>query len=197
MKSLSKTSVFFSLLFLLSLIISGCSSNLVDQLRAYETAHNNHDIDQILSLVTDDIEFHLVGAEVSVGKQQIRWIEEWGAAVNSQLTFTDLKVRGNTLTCQATEKNDLFKLYGLEEFAYKSVTFIFHDGLIQEIRVEQSAASSQDVAELRQAFIEWASQERSQKLEELMPQGEAVYHTDNAGAWLALLREWREETDQE
>ncbi len=195
MKSFALRSVLFSLLFLSTLTIAGCSSHLVDQLRAYETAHNNHDIDQILTLVTDDIKFNLVGTSVKEGKAQMRAIEEWDAAVNGQLTFTHVKVRGNTVTCKVVEQNDLFKLYGIEEVHYESAAFIFRDGLIGEIRAQISEESYRAIGETMQSFLEWASQERSQELAVLMPQGEPMYSVDNASQWLALVGEWREERD--
>ena len=192
MKGCAQGPVFLTLLFLSSFTIWGCSSHLVDQLRAYETAHNNHDIDQILTLVTDDIQFNLVGMPVKEGKGQMRAIEEWDAAVNGHLTFTNLRVRGNTVTCQVVEQNDLFKLYGIDEVHYQSVTFVFHDGLIGEIRARMSDESYAAINEAMQSFLQWASQERSQALAVLMPQGEPIYSVDNASLWLALVGEWRE-----
>jgi hypothetical protein len=192
MRDVFKTSALYSMLFLSSLVISACSPNPSDLLNAYQEAHNSHDIEKVLSLMTDDIKFQLVGTWVREGKEQIQWIEEWDAAVNGHLTFTDVKAKGKTVTCKVIERNDLFKLYGIEEVSYKSATFIFRDRLIEEIRVEPSQKSVKAINEMRQSFVEWASQERSQQLEALRPEGEFVYSAQNAGVWLALLEEWRE-----
>jgi len=189
-----KTAAFYSVLSLLSVVISACSPNPANLLKAYQEAHNSHDVEKVLSLVTDDITFRLAGTGVKEGKEQIRWVEQWDAAVNSHLTFADIQVKGNMITCKVIEKNDLFKLYGIEEVHYTFATFIFRDGLIKEITVEPSQKSVKAIDEIRHSFIEWASQERSQQLEALRPEGEFVYSAENASLWLALLEEWREET---
>jgi len=189
-----KAVAFYSALSLLPVAISACSPNPANLLKAYQEAHNSHDVERALSLMTDDVTFRLAGTGVKEGKEQVRWIEEWDAAVNSHLTFADIKVKGHMVICKVIEKNDLFKLYGIEEVHYTLATFIFHDGLIKEITIEPSQKSVREIDEIRHSFIEWATQERGQQLEALRTEGKFIYSAENASLWLALLEEWREQT---
>ena len=177
-------------------MIISCSPKLMNRLKAYEEIHNSHDVEKVMSFYTEDFRFEMVGMWVAKGKEEMRKLEEWDAAVNSHLTFTDLKVNGDTVTCKLTEQNDLHRLAGIEGMHYKSSIFIFHDGLIKEIIAEQTEESVKTKEGVFKSFIEWASRERSQELAFLMHEGEYIFSAKNATGWLSLFRKWREETDQ-
>ena len=183
-------------LFLLFVMILGCSPRLEGRLKAYEDAHNSHDVEKVMVFYAEDFRFEMVGSWVAEGKEEMRKLEEWDAAVNSQLTFTDLNVSGDTVTCKVMERNDLYRVAGIEGMHYKSSIFIFRDGLIKEIIAEQTEESVKTKEAVFKSFIEWASKERSQELAELKHEGEYVFNAENAKSWLILLQEWREKTTQ-
>lgn len=196
MRTIISSQAVFYFLFLLFVMILGCSPRLEDRLKAYEDAHNSHDVEKVMVFYAEDFRFEMVGSWVAEGKEEMRKLEEWDAAVNSHLTFTDLKVSGDTVTCKATERNDLYRIAGIEGMHYKSSIFIFYDGLIKEIKAEQTEKSVRAKEVVFKSFIEWASKERSQELTELKYEGEYVFSAENAKRWLALLQEWRKETVQ-
>ncbi len=181
--------VIFSL-FIMSISCSS-ESRLVKNLRAYKQAHNAHDVNKAMSFYSDDIRFDMVGSWIKKGKDEIRELEEWDAAVNSYLEFTDIEVKGDTIKCKAIEKNDLFTASGIQKLEYESVIFVFQDGLIKEVKAKQTEESLKNMESVFKKFIEWASTEKTKELEELKKKGEFIFTPENAEKWLSLVREWR------
>jgi hypothetical protein len=193
--SLKGFPLLFSLL-LLFVMPFGCAPKPADLLKAYEKALNSHDVNWVTRFHAEDIRFEVVGGFVKEGREQVRELAKWDAAVNCHLTFTDLVVSGDTVTCKATERNDWFRLAGIEEVHYGLNTIIFRGVLITSIRAELSQESVRAMGDAFEAITEWASEERSQQLAELMPEGEFVHSAETAEGWLALLSEWREEMEE-
>ena len=60
-----------SYILLLLIIFTSCTSKLEDKIKLLEEAHNNHEIDKVISLYADDAKFILVGAWVAEGKDNL------------------------------------------------------------------------------------------------------------------------------
>gem|GEM_PF-385540 len=180
-----------SLLMLLPLLVLSCSSDLMNQLQIYEDAHNSHDVERALLCFTDDIRFEMVGSWIRQGKEEMREYEEWDAAVNSHFTFRDIRISGDTIFCRLTERNDWFRLAGIDAIDYTRARITFRDGLIEGIIAEQTEESMIATQQGFQSFIQWAARERIYELVELMRGIEFVFAKENATAWLTLLQEWR------
>lgn len=182
-----------SLLFSVAMMLS-CAPEPAELLKAYENTFNNYDVNRVMDFYAEDIRFEVVGEFVKAGREEVRELAKWDDVLNCQLTFTDLVVSGDTVRCKAIERNDWLQLAGVEEAYYGANTIIFRGVLITSITAELTQESARAIGEAFQAITEWASKERSQALAELMPEGEFVYSEETAKGWLALLREWQEET---
>jgi hypothetical protein len=182
-----------SLLFLsLYFIFPACSPNLEDRVKIYEEAHNNHDIEKVMSLYTNDITFEIVGSWVKNGKEQVRGLAEWDATTNSLMIISDIEVRKDTVEFRLKEGNDWFRLIGIEFMYYYPCRIIFRDGLIKKIEAEVTSESNKLFRELWPPVYNWLSQERNNELSELISGGEFVYNLENATKWISILKEWRE-----
>ena len=186
--------IFFYLPWLCLVLILSCSSDLKDRVEIYEKAHNNHDVEGALSCFTEDFVFEVSGHCIAEYKYKMRELEEWDAAINSQFTFTDVKIFGDTVVCKLIERNDWFRLAGIDAIYYDSIRITFRNGLIEAMEAEQNEKSIIAAQEAFQSFIEWAAEEHSYELAELMYGIEFVFSKDNADRWLSLLREWRKKT---
>lgn len=164
----------------------------IERLRSYEGAHNRHDIEAVMAMCTDDVRFEVVGVWAKVGKEEVRLLEEWDAAIDGSLSLSALVASGETVNCRALERNDWFRLAGISEVEYSSCRFSFRQGLIAEMRCEMTVESREAVSTVLRSVTRWASRERGDEFARLMPEGEFVYGRENAKVWLALLREWRE-----
>ena len=177
------------------IIIIGCSPELDNLVKTYEQAHNNHDVEKVMSLCSNDIRFEIVGTWTKSGKEQVRELAEWDTATNSNMNISDIEVRADTAIFKLKEGNDWFRLAGIEFMYYEPCKMVFHDGLIKEIKAELTQKSLKDFQEVWPSIFQWISEERNKELSELMPDGEFVYSAENAKQWLCLLREWREKAN--
>ena len=143
-----------SLLFLLLTLILSCSPKLENRFKAYMEAHNSHDVEKVMSFYAEDARFEFVESWVREGKEAIRKQEEFDAALNSQLDFTDLKVSGDIVTAKVTERSDYYKLAGIDEVYYEYYTIIFRDGLIKEIKTELTQESVKAINEVFQGLLD-------------------------------------------
>ena len=105
----------FLLALVLMVSISSCSKpNLADIVREHIAAVNNDDIEKNLTFFTDDAVFEPDPATKLSGKAQVRNLMEWDVANNARLSIKDLKVKGNTVIAELTEKNEGWKLLGID-----------------------------------------------------------------------------------
>jgi len=171
-------------------------TSLIGCLQAYEEAHNRHDVQGVMAMCTDDIRFEVVGVWVKVGKDNVRLLEEWDAAINGSLSLRDFEASDERVSCRAVERNDWFRLAGISEVEYTSCHFSFRQGFMAEMRGEMAAQSREAVSTALRSVMGWASRERGEVLARLMPGGEFVYGAETARVWLALLEEWRQSQSQ-
>jgi nuclear transport factor 2 (NTF2) superfamily protein len=167
-------------------------SGLDKRLKAYESAHNAHDVKKVMSFYTKDIRFETVEVWVREGKEAMENLEEWDAALNSNLIFTDVTIDDGIIKCKAEETNDWFKITGVEKIHYRSVVIKFKKGLIREIKADLTEESMAAIGVILQSIMGWALKERKQDLAELMPEGEFIYNAETAKKWMSLLHDWCE-----
>ena len=68
------------------LILVSCQNRgELDIIKSYIEAHNNHDIDRVLSHFQPSIEFELSGTWTKKGLGDMRSLEEWDTELNSHL----------------------------------------------------------------------------------------------------------------
>jgi hypothetical protein len=182
------------LLFLIVLTTSCASKKLENTVKAYQEAHNNHDIEKEMSLFADDIIYDVVGEWSVEGKEKLRKLAETDVEVNSNLTFTDIKVGENKVTCKVVERNDWLKIIGIDALYCDSGQFIFEKGLIKEVKLKRSQESIDAMNKFRRSFGQWASDNRSEELSKL--KGSAVLAKEEMGLFMALLRDWREAMEE-
>lgn len=175
---------------------TSCSPKLEldERVTAYQEAHNRGNVKKELSFFAEDVKFEVVGQRKMEGKALLRNFVESDATLNSHLIFTDVKVHNNKVTCKVTEKNDYYKLAGIDALNYEYREFTFENGLITEMRSQLTEESAKALQDFGTSFAEWAMENRRDKLVELRREG--VISKDNVGEWLELLRAWREGMEQ-
>jgi hypothetical protein len=190
----SKQRIIFHLLFL-SLLTTSCTPKHDEQFKAYQEAHNSGNVKKALSLCTEDVKYEVVGQRTILGKDKFRKLVEMDAALNSQLTFTDVKVSGNKVTCIVEERNDWLKVAGIDALNYEYREFTFEKGLIKSVRTKPTEESAKAMREFGVSFGRWAAEKHQEELVELRREG--AVNKDNVDRWLTLMREWREDTKKE
>jgi hypothetical protein len=179
-----------ALLVVVVLLVS-CGPDLAEYVRAYEATYNAHDTEKLMSFYDDDIRFEIVGVWVKSGKQAMRELAEWDRATNLRMTISDISVSGNSVTCKLVETNDWWKLAGIGEVLYEPCIMVFRNSLMTEMQAKMASSSVEAYMKAWSAIHKWASQNRSEALAELLPDGQFIYGEGPARKWLELLREWR------
>jgi hypothetical protein len=193
-----KFSKTFPLTFLLSLIlaisISSCSKpNLGDIVREHIKAVNNDDVEKNLAFFTDDIVFEIFDAVKLSGKDKLRGLMESDVVNKARLTINDMKVEGDTVIVDLTEKNEGYRLLGIEEDSFKAI-YEFRGRLLEKVKLEGTPEGAKLYDEKYKPFAEWASKEHP---EEFKKQETGGYTAENCGLYLSLLKEWRDKISTE
>jgi len=148
---------------------TGCQrQNLLNKVTAYVDAANRHDLEVMDALITDDIVFELNGSNIATGRGQFQIIQDNDAGFNTILEFVNCRQEGNTVICEAIERNDFLKAAGINELYYASEVITFKNGLIQKISANLSSASATAQDEFTQPFILWVKENRPEELAKVM-----------------------------
>jgi hypothetical protein len=183
-------------LLLSAFLAAGCGSPVsrVDHVRGYLEAHNRQDVDGALAFLSEDAFFDVPGQMVFRGRDHIRKLEEWDAALNGRLTSSGFTEHGDTVAVErTTETNDLFRLLGIGEIQYEpGVRFVVEKGLITRLLPTPPNAESQKrIRKAFGAFLTWGMPGHAEEIRTLLPGGKFAYSRENAMKWLELVREWK------
>jgi len=188
-----------SLLLALLLIVSfsSCSKpNLGDIVREHINAVNNDDVEKNLTLFTDDAVLEIAVPKFSgkfSGKDQLRNQMEWDVVNNARLTINDMKVEGDTIIVMLTEKNEGWRLLGIEQPPF-TATYKFRGRLLEKVKLEFTPENAKLLDEKFRPFAEWASKEHPQEFNKMAAAG---YSAEGARFYLSLAKEWRDKTSTE
>ncbi len=171
-------------------MITSCAPTLVGRVHAMRDAHNRGDVEKELSFFADDVRCEFGDSIVINGKEELRKAVEQNALFNSQMTFTDCKESGNTVTCKVTEQNDMLQAAGIGPVYYEFSEQTFEGGLIKRLRARPTKDSILVMGEFREAFVQWAPDTRPQEWTRLGAEGVTK---ENVNQWLTLIRQWRED----
>jgi hypothetical protein len=158
---------------------------------AYQQAHNAHDVDLVLSYMTPNIRYMMTGLWTREGLDELRALESWDAALNSHLTYGELKVRQGRMDCRGSETNDWYKLVGIGQVEFDSIKFEFMGDKIAHIRSRISPKSERAVDQAMNDVVRWALDVDPDEVHALVPRGTFKYGTDHASRWMALVRKWK------
>jgi ketosteroid isomerase-like protein len=196
-KSILKLFIIVPLSLLLFLILitsfSSCSKpDLAGIVREHIAAVNNDDIEKNLTFFTDDAVFERDAATKLSGRAQVRNLMEWDVANNARLSVKDLKVSGDTVIAELTEKNEGWRLLGID--IPFTATYEFEGRQIRRIKLEFSPEGWKMFEDKFEPFADWAKQAHP---EEYRKMSEAGYSAEGARLFLSLAKEWRDQLSTE
>jgi len=190
MEKISKT--LLSILLLLPLIFS-CSQNLTQLTQHYPTVYNTRNVNDIVNLYADDAVFEVMGQFSLNGKDQIRGITKYDSVLNIKMSISNIETVRDSVFCNLSETNDWLQIAEIGE-AHYSVIFVFKDGLISKISASAKPETAKAFNNVLTTLMIWAKENRSDLLNEMMPEGKFIYNAENAMKTLTLLTEWNEST---
>jgi ketosteroid isomerase-like protein len=179
---------------LLSLVLtisfSSCSQpSLSDIVREHIKAVNTDEVEKNLTFFTDDAVFEIGAGTKLSGKDQLRNLMESDAANKARLTILDMKVEGRTVISRLTEKNEFYRLLGVEEPPFRCI-YEFRGRFLKKVRLEFPESGSL-FDEKYKLFAEWAGREHPHEFKKMETGG---YTAESTRLSLSLLKEWRDKT---
>jgi hypothetical protein len=179
----------WSLIFLFS-----CSNNSSQELvQSYINVHNTHDIDKALAFYDDTIVFELKNVWVKSGKDAVRTLEEFDAAMNSNLRLEEITVKGDSdsLFCKVIENNDWFKGVGIEDLVHDPTVFVVKNGKITNIIGYPDEQTGKEIEAAIGSIYQWSQANQDSTINELIQEGQFVYSTEAAEKWKDLFVKWK------
>ena len=177
---------------------TGNMANLAEDnkatVQAFLDAHNEHNVDAVLALCTDDVVWEEEGISSRSGKAELRKKELWDKAVNGAFEFRRIQARGNVVTAKAVEFSDYYAAAGIDQFEYDSISFTFQGSLIKEIKVVPSGDSNNAYGNALNMFVIWGSSNKAAEMNSLKEGGRYSFSAATAPNWIKLLKEWKAST---
>ena len=168
--------------------------NLIDLVKTFQEKVNQHDVEKITTMFTEDATFEIVGLSKFSGKQQVKNIFEYDIGVNTNLQFMNCNSEGNTVHCQILERNDRLDAIGISELKYNSCIFNFKNGLIQSFAAKIPADFVEHNRKILKKFIPWLIENHPDDYSRMfMPDGRFIYNRENGRDVVPLLKRWSEE----
>ena len=182
---------------LLTVTFSSCSKpNLGHIVREHIEAVNTDNVERNLTLFTDDAVYEIAVPKFSgkfSGKAELRNQMEWDVVNNARLTINDMKVEGNTVIVELIEKNEGWRLLGIEQPPF-TAAYKFRGRQLENVKLEFSPENAELLDEKFRPFAEWARKEHPQEFSKMAAAG---YSAEGAKFYLSLAKEWRDKASTE
>jgi len=176
---------------------SPAAAGPLETVEAYLEAHNRHDVEAALDLLSPEIVYVMPDGEKRTGLEPMAELEAWDAVLESFLDVSELEVVGSSVVAgEMVEDNLWYRLSGIGPVTYlPGAIFEVENGRITSIHAaswkpEHVVAFTNFIDE----FAPWASVTFPRELSTAMPGGTFHYNGDTAQIWLELLVVWNEET---
>jgi ketosteroid isomerase-like protein len=166
--------------------------DLGDIIREHIEAVNKDDVKNNLTYFTDDCVFEISGEAKLTGKDQLRGLMESDVVSMVRLTINDMRSEGGTVVANLTEKNEGYRLLGIEALPLRAI-YKFRGRLLEKVTLESTPESNKLYNEKFKPYAEWARRERP---EEFDREEKGGYTAENARLFLSLLKDWRDKTSR-
>lgn len=132
------------------------ASDLIASVKAYEAAANRHDWQAMQPLIAENAVIELGDGLALVGRDKALALHEWERAMGTETHYSNCTVKGESVTCRASEQNDFLRLAGLGPMEYAASTITFEKGRVVRMSATLSDESADVVTRYMQPFLEWA-----------------------------------------
>lgn len=179
--------------FIFSLLIAfSCSTERNQEVvKSYITAHNAHDIKKALTFYDENIVFELKGVWIKEGLSEMQSLEEWDAALHSNLRLESITSKKDSVFCKVVENNDWFGAVDITNLVHDPSVFVVKDGKIKKIIGYPSPKTGKKIEAVIGALYQWSHKVQDSTINELIQNGQFVYSTKAAEKWIDLFDRWK------
>jgi hypothetical protein len=182
-----------NILFIFSLLIFiSCSKEKTQEVvKSFIASHNTHDIENTLTFYDDNIIFELKGVWTKEGLHEMQSLEEWDAALNSNLKLESMTSKGDTVFCRVVENNDWFGAVGITNLVHDPVVIVVNNGKIKQIIAYPSEKTRKEIEAAIGVLYQWSQKVKDSTINDLIQNGQFVYSAKAAEKWLDLFNRWK------
>ena len=165
--------------------------DLADRVQAYLAACARGDVDEAESFLASGARFWREqktgpGEPIDRRAPAAAWEDE----LHTSLTCADLVTVGAAVGGVCEERNDLYRLLGIDTWRIRLTTWFDDQDKIREQFIEP-LPDNPDFDALLEPVLDWAAAEKPAELAALFPDERLERNRDTARRWRALLEEWR------
>lgn len=172
----------------------GNQNSLIDLVKTFQDRVNQHDVENIMYMFTEDATFEIVGLSKFKGKQNVKNVFEYDVGVNTNLDFINFKSEGDTVHCQILERNDRLDAIGIDELEFITCNITFKDGLIQSFSAEVPPDFVEYNIKILKQFIPWLKENYQIEYSMMFNSEEKfIYNYENGKNVVPLLKKWSEQ----
>jgi|GEM_PF-2164822 len=182
--------LFFTVIIISSLILSSCGKPPKKILTEYEQAYNKHDVSKIVSFYSNDVVLDLSILSKLKGKEDLRNYAEYDSVMNTQIKISDIATSDNNTMFVMSLTNDLFKTIGIDTAKY-SMIFTIEGGKITKMAGSTTNETGLKIQNFSKNFMLWASKEKLDELNQMMPNGRLNYTAENAKKYINMVLEYK------
>lgn len=177
--------------FSLLMVISCSNEKSQEVVKSYIAAHNAHDIEKSLTFYDENVVFELKGVWTKEGLSQIQSLEEWDAALNSNLKLESMISKEDSVFCRVVENNDWFDAVEITDLVHDPAIFVVKNGKIKKIIGYPSQKTGKEIEAVIGALYQWSQKAQDSTINELIQNGQFVYSAKSAEKWLNLFEKWK------
>jgi hypothetical protein len=166
-----------------------------DFVKSYESAFNNKDLEGLMALHSDQIQFSLPEWETSFGTYEaVKNAYGLYFAVNTEIHLSACQMENESVKCQLTYAEDILRASGLKDYAINAV-FTFEAGKIKSIIWNDPNTSSQayqDLDKFEDNFFDWWRKTYPEQANQILVSIPAFYLPENGPILEQRLKEYTE-----
>jgi hypothetical protein len=182
-----------NILFIISLIVLiSCSKEKTQKtVESYIAAHNDHDIEKAMTFFDKNIVFELKGVWTKKGLSEIQSLEEWDAALNSNLKLESINLKEDTVFCRIVENNDWLGAVDITDLVHDPTAFVVNNGKIKIIIGYPLEETGREIEVAIGALYQWSQETQDSTINDLILNGQFLYSAKAADKWLDLFKRWK------
>ena len=171
--------------------MAGRQDHLTALVERFVKAVNDHDVDRVLELVTDDAHVSFAGLTPFEGKDRVRAYFEWFAGYGASWQLDIVGCRGNSIRCRLAAHDGWSEAAGISPLMYSRVDISFKNGLVSMIETEFSPETNHELSQVLESFTPWAAERYPELYTE---DGDYAYYRDTGARMVEAMQKWKELT---
>jgi hypothetical protein len=154
----------------------------LDLVKKYEVAVNNHDLNGLMSLLSDSTAFNIVEWDDNFNtRKDVENGYGFYFGVHLKIHLSDCKADNDVITCQVTYTEDCLRSAGVKEATFKGI-FKVESGKIKQITWRDSMANSptlQTYGAFEKKFFTWYGTTYPDEWKKMTTSAAAFWQTEN------------------